>query len=81
MIIGESLILSIGGAVLGSLAGVGLVRLLTKLPVASGIVSGNISTPVIVQGFLVAILVGGVGSVYPALWGANLLPTEALRRK
>jgi putative ABC transport system permease protein len=81
MIIGESLILSVAGAVIGSLAGVGLVRLLTKLPVASGIVSGNISTPVIVQGFLVAILVGGVGSIYPALWGANLLPTEALRRK
>jgi putative ABC transport system permease protein len=81
MIIGESLLLSIGGAIVGSVAGVGLVKLLTKLPVASGIVSGEIATPVIVQGFLVAILVGAAGSIYPALWGANLLPTEALRRK
>ncbi|HEY2827066.1 MAG TPA: ABC transporter permease [Pirellulales bacterium] len=81
MIIGESLLLSIGGAVLGSLAGIGLVKLLTKLPVASGIVSGDISTHVIVQGFIVAILVGAAGSIYPAIWGANLLPTEALRRK
>jgi putative ABC transport system permease protein len=81
MIIGESLILSIGGAIIGSAAGIGLVKLLTKLPVAAGMVSGNISTDVIVQGFLVAILVGAVGSIYPAIWGANLLPTEALRRK
>jgi putative ABC transport system permease protein len=81
MIICESLILSIAGAILGSAAGIALVKLLTKLPVASGIVSGEIATSVIVQGFLVAILVGAAGSIYPALWGANLLPTEALRRK
>jgi putative ABC transport system permease protein len=81
MIIGESLLLSIGGAIVGSAAGIGLVKLLTKLPVASGIVSGDISMDVIIQGFLVAILVGAAGSIYPALWGANLLPTEALRRK
>jgi putative ABC transport system permease protein len=81
MIIGESLLLSIGGAIIGSAAGVALVKLLTKLPIASGIVSGEISTGVFVQGFLVAILVGAAGSIYPAVWGANLLPTEALRRK
>ena len=81
MIIGESLLLSIGGAILGSAAAIALVKLLTKLPVASGIISGDISTDVIIQGFLVAILVGAAGSIYPALWGANLLPTEALRRK
>ncbi len=81
MIIGESLLLSIGGAILGSAAAIALVKLLTKLPVASGIISGDIAMDVIVEGFLVAILVGAAGSIYPALWGANLLPTEALRRK
>jgi putative ABC transport system permease protein len=81
MIIGESVLLSIGGAIMGSVAGLALVKLLTKLPMASGVVSGEISTPVFVEGFLVAIIVGAAGSIYPALWGANLLPTEALRRK
>jgi putative ABC transport system permease protein len=81
MVIGESLLLSLGGAIVGSLGGVLLVRILTQLPNASGIVSGRIATPVIAQGFLVAILVGVAGAIYPALWSANLLPTEALRRK
>src|SRR5262249_40771360 len=81
MIVGESIILSLCGAIVGSAAGVALVKLLTKLPVASGIVSGEISSGVFIQGFLVAMLVGAAGSIYPAIWGANLLPTEALRRK
>ncbi len=76
MVIGESLLLSIGGAIVGSLGGIFLVKVLTHLPNASGIVSGHIAAPVIAEGFLVAILVGVFGAIYPALWSANLLPTE-----
>jgi putative ABC transport system permease protein len=79
MVIGESLLLSIGGAIVGSLGGILLVKILTQLPNAAGIVSGRVATPVIAEGFLVAILVGVFGAIYPALWSANLLPTEALR--
>ncbi|HTQ39062.1 MAG TPA: ABC transporter permease [Pirellulales bacterium] len=81
MVIGESLLLSIGGAILGSGAGLLLVKILTKLPNTSGLVSGDVSLMVIVEGFFAAMLVGMAGSIYPALWSANLLPTEALRRK
>ncbi|HEY2882198.1 MAG TPA: ABC transporter permease [Pirellulales bacterium] len=81
MVIGESVLLSLGGAVVGSVAGVLLVKFLTHLPNAAGIVSGKVSAPVIAQGFLVALIVGVSGSIYPALWSANLLPTEALRGK
>ncbi len=81
MVIGESLLLSIGGAIVGSLGGIFLVKVLTQLPNASGIVSGHVAAPVIAEGFLVAILVGVFGAIYPALWSANLLPTEALRGK
>ena len=80
MVIGESLLLSIGGAIVGSLGGIFLVKVLTHLPNASGIVSGHIAAPVIAEGFLVAILVGVFGAIYPAL-SANLLPTKALRGK
>jgi putative ABC transport system permease protein len=81
MVIGESMLLSLGGAIVGSLGGILLVKILTQLPNAAGIVSGRVAMPVIAEGFLVAILVGVFGAIYPAVWSANLLPTEALRRK
>jgi putative ABC transport system permease protein len=80
MVIGESVLLSIAGAIVGSLVALLLVKLLTQLPIAAGFVHGNIDPPVIAQGFLVAVLVGVLGAIYPAMWSANLLPTEALRR-
>src|SRR5262249_50302352 len=81
MVIGESVLLSVGGAVLGCAAGVLMAKLLTNLPVASGLVGGKVGTPLLIQGFIVALLVGVAGAIYPALWSANLLPTEALRRR
>src|SRR5262249_33557559 len=66
MVLGESVLLSLGGAILGSAAGFALVQVLTKLPNTSGIVSGNISWWVIGQGFLVAVGVGLAGAIYPA---------------
>ncbi len=81
MVVGESVILSIAGAFVGSLCGVLLVKFLSTLPNASGIARGYVSPAVIAQGFLVAIFVGILGAIYPALWSANLLPTEALRGK
>jgi len=80
MVIGESILLSVAGAIMGSLAALVMVRLLTQLPVAANFIRGNIDPAVFAQGFLVAILVGVLGAIYPALWSANLLPTEALRR-
>jgi putative ABC transport system permease protein len=81
MVISESILLSLGGAVVGSLAGIALTKFLSTLPNGAGFMSGNIPPPVIAQGFAVAMLVGLFGAIYPALWSANLLPTEALRRK
>jgi putative ABC transport system permease protein len=81
MIISESVLLSIGGAIVGSLAGIALTKFLSTLPNAAGFMTGDVPLAVIAQGFVVAILVGLVGAIYPALWSANLLPTEALRKK
>ena len=81
MVIGESVVLSIAGAFVGSLCGVLLVKFLSTLPNASGIARGYVAPAVIAQGFLVAIIVGVLGAIYPAIWSANLLPTEALRGK
>jgi len=81
MILWESFFLSLGGAVVGALSALGLTHLLSKMPVTAGLVSGDVQPVIVLQGFLLALLVGFVGAIYPAYWGANLSPIEALRRK
>jgi putative ABC transport system permease protein len=78
MILGESFLLSLAGAVLGTVAAVLLTRWLTTFPQASGFVAGTIAPVIVAEGFLMAVLVGLVGGAYPAYHAARLLPTEAL---
>ncbi len=81
MILGESVFLSFGGAIIGSLAAVLLTRLLSHMPITSGLIQGKIAPVIFVEGFLLAMLVGFAGALYPAYWGANLRPIEAMRKK
>jgi putative ABC transport system permease protein len=81
MILGESVFLSVGGAIIGSLAAVFLTRLLSHMPITSGLVQGKIAPVIFAEGFLLAMLVGFAGALYPAYWGANLRPIEAMRKK
>jgi putative ABC transport system permease protein len=79
MILSESFVLSLAGAVAGIVGAVCLTRIISHLPQAEGLVRPNIAPDVIFTGFLLALLVGLVGGAYPAIRGANLAPTEALR--
>ncbi len=81
MVLGESLFLTLGGAVVGSLAGVAITRFFSHLPVTSGIIQGNIAPEVIAQGFAIALGMGLAGALYPAYWSTRLRPVEALRGK
>jgi putative ABC transport system permease protein len=81
MILFESVLLSAGGAVVGIAAALVGTRLLSTFPAVSGMIQGTISPVVIGQGFVIALLVGLVGGLYPAYRGSRLLPTEALRHE
>jgi putative ABC transport system permease protein len=81
MILFESVLLSAGGAVVGIVVAVIGTRLLSTLPVVSGMIQGSISPVVMGEGFVIALLVGLVGGIYPAYRGSRLLPTEALRHE
>jgi putative ABC transport system permease protein len=81
LILYESVLLSIAGAAAGIVAAILLTRALTWWPMVNGLVSGEVSPTVIVQGFLIALAVGLIGGAYPAYRGAHLLPTEALRHE
>jgi putative ABC transport system permease protein len=79
MILGESFLLSVAGAVVGTLGAIGVTTLLSTLPAAEGLVRPDVSLSVILTGFVLALVVGLIGGAYPAIRGAGLAPTEALR--
>ena len=75
MIVGESLVITIVSAIIGSIIGV-----VGCLLLASQIGFEPLFTPkIFIQAFIIAIVVGIVGGIYPALKAIRLPPTEALR--
>jgi putative ABC transport system permease protein len=79
MILLESIVLSVVGAIFGSLGAFILVRLLTRVPTVSGLISGRIDPIFILYGLLIALVVGFIGGLLPAYRASRMLPTVALR--
>ncbi len=81
MILMESALLSVGGGILGTLAGLGSILALSHLPMINGVVPAAMNLQIVAKGFAIAVLVGLIGAAYPAYRGSKLLPTEALRHE
>ncbi len=79
MILFESILMSLGGALVGTVGAIVLARVLSRMPAFSSSISSQIPLPVIGQGVAIALLLGLVGGLYPAIYGARLYPTEAIR--
>jgi putative ABC transport system permease protein len=79
MILGESFVLSFAGALVGTGLALFLTRVVSRLPAAKGLVRPDVSLQVILMGFLLSLVLGLIGGAYPAIRGASLAPTEALR--
>jgi putative ABC transport system permease protein len=79
MILGESVLLSLVGGVVG--VGIGLVLgwAAGQIPGVGTFLAGSFSPGIVAQGLLTALGLGVVGGAYPAWTAANLAPVEALR--
>ncbi|HTN75278.1 MAG TPA: FtsX-like permease family protein, partial [Pirellulaceae bacterium] len=79
LIIGESLLLTLCGAVAGTVLAIVLTNVLSSLSLIPGMVHGDFSPRVLLIGLAMALGVGLFGGLYPAWRAATLHPTEALR--
>jgi putative ABC transport system permease protein len=79
MVLGESVLLGLVAALLGSLGAIATTYALSYVPKVNGFIEGGIATSVILQGIGISVLIGLLGGAYPAFRAARLLPTEALR--
>jgi len=78
MILGESLILTLIAAIVGSLMGVAAIQILMHINMG-GFIKPVYTPEIFLKAFTVAIFVGILGGFYPAYRATRLEATEALR--
>ena len=81
MILGESLLLSLIGFVIGSLLGIVAICAVSSLSTVKGYISPSFSGDSFLIGLVVALLLASLGGVFPAYIAARLSPVEALRHE
>jgi ABC-type antimicrobial peptide transport system permease subunit len=79
MILGETLLVCLGGGVLGVILGWLFLYFLSTQTVFLGMATTTLSPALLTQAFTVVIFLGLVGGLYPAWRAARLQPVEALR--
>ena len=79
LILGESVVLSLLGGLVGIALGVGLTELAAAAPGIGAMMEGAYSPGIFMQGMVTALCLGVFGGAYPAWRAANLQPVEALR--
>jgi ABC-type antimicrobial peptide transport system permease subunit len=78
LILGESVLLALVGGLIGTLIGVALVYSIRNVPLY-GYTRGQFSSGLFLQAFVVAVVLGIVGGLYPAWRASKLQPLEAMR--
>jgi ABC-type antimicrobial peptide transport system permease subunit len=81
LILGEALVLSMGGGVLGVALGYGLLILAKTSPATEPLLASTFTFDLVVQALVVALFLGLIGGAYPAWRASKLQPAEALRRE
>ena len=77
-VLGQSVVLSLLGGLVGIGLGLGLVWLINRTPAISSFAPGVVRPNLLVQAMSVALALGLAGGAYPAWRAAGLSPVEAL---
>lgn len=78
MIVGESIVITVIAGIVGSIIGIILVEAIASTGMLQGIVP-VFTVNIFLEAFLVSLIVGIIGGLYPAIKASKLPPTEALR--
>jgi putative ABC transport system permease protein len=81
LIVGESLVLCIVAAAVGSIMGVAASRLVLLIPAVESLIEPAYDPQVFLRGFGVAVVVALIGAIYPAIRAIRLQPMDALRHE
>jgi putative ABC transport system permease protein len=81
LIIAESLVMSLAGALLGVALSIGAVMVIEHLPSLRGILDPTYTPGVFGRALYTAVGIGFLGALYPGLRASHLSPLEALRRE
>jgi putative ABC transport system permease protein len=81
MILLEAVFLSMLGALCGIIGAMVIGHLLTRVPSVNGLIDPRVEPFFLVFGFVIAVVLGLLGSVIPAIRAAQMMPTEALRHE
>ena len=78
LILGESILLSLLGGLVGIGLGVGSVYALNSSSSYLGVFGAHFAPDLFVRALVTVLVLGWVGGAYPAWWASRLLPVEAL---
>jgi putative ABC transport system permease protein len=79
MVLGESILLCLIGAVIGSILAVVFTRLILIFPVVRSFLEPQYTPEVFVRGLVVGVAVALLGALYPAIRAVRLSPIQAIR--
>jgi len=79
MVLGESILLCLVGAVIGSILAVVFTRLILIFPVVRSFLEPQYTPEVFIRGLAVGVAVALLGALYPAIRAVRLSPIQAIR--